>query len=80
MASRLPAPLAGTPAQAGPNGAVSIAGVGLGAAAVVGPGALVADVPLLLEHAARAKAAIRAAVTPREVLAVRGDGMTVPLL
>src|SRR4030095_2827069 len=45
MVARLPGPLAGRSAQAGPNGAVPVAGAGLGAAAgVVVPGVLLAPV------------------------------------
>jgi hypothetical protein len=81
MAARLPGPLAGTPAQAGPNGAVLVAGAGLGfAAGVVVPGVLLAPVAVLLQ-AARARAVVisAAAARPPEVLVVRVDRMPVLL-
>src|ERR687890_437541 len=55
MAARLPGPLAGTPAQAGPNGAVLAAGAEVASAAgVVIPGAPLAPVAVL-PHAAKAR-------------------------
>jgi hypothetical protein len=77
MAARLPGPLAGTPAQAGPNGAMVVAGAELASAArVVIPGVLLAPVAVLLQ-AARARAVVikAAAVRPLEVLVVRVDRM-----
>src|SRR5690349_22672368 len=77
MTARLPGPLAGTPAQAGPNGPPAAAcptAAGLDVAGAGVAGALFDDVSVL-PHAARANMPNRAAPVKIRGIVVRGAGM-----